>query len=345
MIKLYIAWPEIPMYAADAIQDLVKSNIANVEVLATTANLPILNIEETLGKKVFWIEKSSSPSLSDIGLSTPDILLVGGYKVEEFKLITSQCIKQHCDVYMMSDNPWIGSLKNKLIDKAIFYLYNLNKYKGFFVPGESSVRLYKENGVSRKRIYKYLYTSNPEKFYSDKPLHKREKNFIFIGQLIHRKNILRLCGDFIEFQKQFSDWKLKIYGNGDLKTHIPPHNAIEVSNFQQSNDIAKFLRNSRCLILPSLSENWGLVVNEAAMSGCALILSSCVGARFDLASNANSLIFDTHDKKSLVKSMIKFAEYTDIQLNSANKESIRLSSDFTPKNFTKSVEQMIYDSK
>ena len=37
--------------------------------------------------------------------------------------------------------------------------------------------------------------------------------------------------------------------------------------------------NSKCLILPSLEENWGVVVHESSCCGCLLILSNKVGAR------------------------------------------------------------------
>ena len=36
------------------------------------------------------------------------------------------------------------------------------------------------------------------------------------------------------------------------------------------------------MVLPSLEEHWGLVVHEAALSGCQLVLSHAVGAGSDL---------------------------------------------------------------
>ena len=58
--------------------------------------------------------------------------------------------------------------------------------------------------------------------------------------------------------------------------------------------------------MPSLEEHWGLVVHEAALSGCALLLSNRVGAKEDfLEEGVNGLSFDPYSVEDMAE---KFAE-------------------------------------
>ena len=62
--------------------------------------------------------------------------------------------------------------------------------------------------------------------------------------------------------------------------------------------------NSKCLILPSLEENWGVVVHESSCCGCLLILSNKV-VKEVLIFNKNGYEFDPNNQDDLFLKMRK----------------------------------------
>jgi glycosyltransferase involved in cell wall biosynthesis len=69
---------------------------------------------------------------------------------------------------------------------------------------------------------------------------------------------------------------------------------IKVSEVMPYNYLFKEIKNSGCLILPSLHEPWGMVVHEFSAAGLPLILSDQVGSRFSyLINNENGYLFNS----------------------------------------------------
>uniref|UniRef100_UPI0018F874B6 glycosyltransferase n=1 Tax=Cronobacter malonaticus TaxID=413503 RepID=UPI0018F874B6 len=58
-----------------------------------------------------------------------------------------------------------------------------------------------------------------------------------------------------------------------------------------------------CFILPSLSEPWGLVVEEALTLGLPVIVSNHVGCDSDLINDKNGIVFDVNNEKSFIDAL------------------------------------------
>jgi glycosyltransferase involved in cell wall biosynthesis len=118
-----------------------------------------------------------------------------------------------------------------------------------------------------------------------------------------------------------------VIGQGPLELNLK-HPGIVTQGFQQPPQIAKIMQRSRCLILPSYEEHWGLVVHEAALCGCGLLVSDQVGSAWDLATLENGSIFKSGSSLELYKAMKRFASLTTEELNLVYKVSIEKSSNF-----------------
>ena len=124
-----------------------------------------------------------------------------------------------------------------------------------------------------------------------------KKNFIYIGRLMEIKNIHRLLKAYQQLDD--TDWGLILVGNGKDKEHIL--HQIEENNIknvyfipaQPWREIPKYMALADVLVLPSYSEPWGLVVNEAMACGKAVIVSDKCGCARDLVANGkNGFTFD-----------------------------------------------------
>lgn len=73
-------------------------------------------------------------------------------------------------------------------------------------------------------------------------------------------------------------------------------------------DLLKVYQQNNVLILPSTYEPWGLVVNEAMSAGLPVLVSSEVGAHYDLVVGHDTGIVFNNDENTLVDAMNAIVE-------------------------------------
>ena len=122
-------------------------------------------------------------------------------------------------------------------------------------------------------------------------------------------------------------WTLDLYGSGPLRNKIPTGEGIAVHDFMQPEQLAEIYRQSRCFALPSIREHWGVVVHEAALSGCVMLLSDCIGAGADfLLTGRNGFSFRPKSVESIASAMRMVYAMTDDELDNAHGVSLDLAS-------------------
>ena len=94
------------------------------------------------------------------------------------------------------------------------------------------------------------------------------------------------------------------------------------------------MRNSKCLILPSIDEHWGTVVCEGAASGMTLILSHKVGSNDDILRNGiNGYLFQTGSVYDLSSKLSLLTNWDNDRLLNASNVSISISKAYDSKSF------------
>jgi len=142
---------------------------------------------------------------------------------------------------------------------------------------------------------------------------------LFAGRLIPEKNLHRLlrawgrCG--------LAGARLLVAGSGPLEDELRGlaaslglRNAV-FHGFQDQQGMARLYAAADALILPSLSERWGLVVNEAMASGLPVFVSGRCGCVPDLVQHGvNGWRFDPADDASLEEALDRFGRLPDADL-------------------------------
>ena len=303
-------------------------------------------MDKILGQKIHWIDKSKINSWTDLGLPVPGLFFQAGtYYISSFKKLGNEVRKNNGKVILLSDDNKKNNIR-QLINSIIFNFVFYKRFSAVWVPGESGKKLMQSYGFSKKQIFKGLYGSDNNCFTLGSSIDQRAEQFIFIGQLIHRKGIDTLVEGFKTFLKSHPKWKLIIYGEGECIDLVQNCSAIIVYPFAQPPQIAQALRESRFLILPSRIDHWPLVVVEASLAGCGLILSENIGNISELLSEKNGFTFSARSGKSLSISLEKAASLSISRLKEVSKESFRLGSKFTTeewsKNFCKIISEMTH---
>lgn len=187
------------------------------------------------------------------------------------------------------------------------------KMEHVFAIGMEAVYYFKSLGLGWK-VHPFCYCTQtvPRKSNITKSL---STQFVFVGSLSPRKNPISLI-------KAFSTIKcgvIRFVGDGELKSQILEE--IEKNNLLKNiyiegtvsiNHIPDYLYNSDVLVLPSLHDGWGAVINEALQAGCYVICSDSCGACMLLDKNPKlGSIFKTGDEKELAECLKYVNEHLD----------------------------------
>ena len=138
--------------------------------------------------------------------------------------------------------------------------------------------------------------------------------FLFVGRLSAEKNLLLL----VQAMAYLPQFTLTVVGQGVQESLLKQHanKNIEFISHIPNSEITNLYSQHDCLILPSLQEPWGLVVEEAIHCGLPVIVSNRVGCHIDLVQKFHlGAVFDPFNVTSLVQAMNvmqrKFTEYSN----------------------------------
>jgi len=122
---------------------------------------------------------------------------------------------------------------------------------------------------------------------------------LYVGRLVSLKNVSALIDAVGRLQKKGLSLALDIVGDGPLRSELAEQVAkdevahVTFRGFVSGDALVDAYANSEVLVLPSLNEPWGLVVNEAAACGVPSIVSNMCGVAPDLIREGETgLVFD-----------------------------------------------------
>lgn len=143
------------------------------------------------------------------------------------------------------------------------------------------------------------------------------KNYIFVGRLIEVKNLETLISVF----NQLPELNLTIVGFGPLESKLKEmaNKNIKFTGAIDNAKLPEYYRQADVFILPSKSETWGLVVEEALNNGTPVIVSDRVGCNKDLVSGGTGIVFTYNDEDSLKSAIEKM---TDIDYYNRLREGV-----------------------
>ena len=139
--------------------------------------------------------------------------------------------------------------------------------------------------------------------------------FLFAGKFESKKNPLLLIRAFKKLYETNKNIHLVLVGAGVLKDEIINElkqlstlnqQLFSLLPFQNQSQMPSIYQKGDIFVLPSQGpgETWGLAINEAMASGCAVIASDKCGGAADLIEDGkNGYIFKSGDENDLVDKM------------------------------------------
>ena len=338
MSPIAFSWHGLPQYAARQLAAASAELVQDCPVVGSRAQVPVQGVEQALGRPVHWVEATHPTTWRKLGLDVPRIFFQSGWAYPAFNALGDEVRAAGGKVCLLMDNNWRGGLRQWL-GAPWYRLCQRRKFAAILVPGKSGRRLARWYGMPDEAIFEGMYGADPQLFFNGPPLANRPKRIIFVGQYIERKGCVPLARAFASVAHLLPGWELWMYGSGPLQSAIPAHPQIKVNGFIQPEQLGALYRDARIFALPSNSEAWGLVVHEAALSGCMLLLSEAIGSAPDFAMPANARTFRPGDEADLASAMVELAE--SAELSAAQLASVASARSHGPAEFARQVSAIV----
>ena len=155
--------------------------------------------------------------------------------------------------------------------------------------------------------------------------------YLYVGRIIKRKGVNYLLESWNKHIEKFPEDKLLIAGNGPLleeyrkKYH---NNSIIYTDDIDYSEIYKYYAISDVFIIPTLEDNWSLVVPEAMACGLPIACSIYNGCYPELVKeNFNGRTFDPLNNNDIIETLSYFHKQDLVVMG---KRSIEIEKEFSP---------------
>jgi len=173
-----------------------------------------------------------------------------------------------------------------------------------FAISSKAVNQFRAMGFKGERIFPFGYFV-PATTYDDVAYLPCDVSaalrLVFVGSLIERKGLTTLLEAMKQCRDSDVDVLLDVYGPGRPPgpEAIPP--GVDFRGVVSFGQAQLVVRNYDVLVLPSLHDGWGVVVNEALLQGVPVIVSDAVGARTLVEKSGAGALFVASDSDGLAR--------------------------------------------
>jgi glycosyltransferase involved in cell wall biosynthesis len=248
-----------------------------------------------------------------------DLVVLPGYHRPEYWAMLAACILTGKRRAVFCDSTGRDRPRRLLtsIPKRMFF----SLCDGYFGFGERSREYLMSLGAKSERIFIPCQAAAlPLSFVPEHALGERlkarstqEPVFLFVGRLSEEKGLEMLLDAFAAIVKRVPNARLRIVGTGPQGGQLQKTvndaglaHAVTFVGSLQDEGLSREYFAATCLVLPSVREPWGLVVNEALNHGCPAVVSDACGCVPELVIDGETgFAFRSGDTASLQDALAK----------------------------------------
>ncbi len=262
-----------------------------------------------------------------------DLILMTSWNYRKYRRVAG-LNRRSCRIMTM-DNQFLGTKKQKAFlaskvgPRYIRFLANF-----VFAGGVRQSAYAAQIGFQSEQILTGAFSFDDRIFRSEKSRNQKHQ-FCFVGRKVSVKGLDVLLNAYQDYQtlcekKGIQPWDLVIAGPGRISRLVPK--GVQELDYLSPSEVAALMSTSCCFVLPSTYEPFGVVLTEAAASGCLLIASSAVGAADDLVrENVNGFTYPQNSIKGLSISLLRISQFSAREIENGRKESINRAQKLAPK--------------
>jgi len=277
----------------------------------------------------------------------PEVIVLAGYN-DPTQMTAAKWARKNKVPRILHADSWYGDHPRYWLKELIkkFYFVKPN-FNAAFVPGILGFKYINSLGIPKKAIWRGLYVVDNDYFFRASAAARQEceswrrklglpqNYFLTVTRFIAKKNLPGLIRAFKKYRDSGGTWDLVIVGSGpeeiqirDLANSILTQ-GLSFVGWQQSQELPVYYGLAKCFILPSISEPWGLVVNEAMACGLPVLVSRNCGCFPELCHRGiNGFDFDPLDADELACLMLRISNGT-LDLESMGAASLSIIANYS----------------
>ncbi len=275
--------------------------------------------------------------LKEIILRRPDVVVLMSWMNPTWWMALAACALVRIPFFYMTDANYqierFRSRRKRRIKQLVLGKLLFRLCSGFLCAGRANRQFYKLYGVPDHKLFPFVYSwgydplfkiaaelkPQRSRFRSELGIPENSLVISYCGRLSTEKNLFNLLEAYHRLDDERKS--LIFVGDGDLRQPLQNYvneigaGSVHFFGFQNRDQIGKYFAISDVLVLPSVRETWGIVVNEAMCFGLPVIVSHQVGAGMDLVIDGqNGYTVDT-DEDSLFRSLKQISELSEEEVS------------------------------
>jgi 1,2-diacylglycerol 3-alpha-glucosyltransferase len=291
----------------------------------------------------------------------PEIVAVVGYSSSEMREVAMWAHRMNLPCIMTTDTTAVDKPRNPL-KELLKGLWCRRYYNALFLSGERSAAYYVKLGFPEHLIWRGTDVIDNGFFEQScravqlcaeearERLGLPTRYFVSVCRLSPEKNVHGLLKAYAGFRQKGGNWDLVIVGSGPEEKNLKNMTAVEripgvhFVGWKQYEDLPAYYALASCFVLASVSEPWGLAVNEAMACGLPVLASKNCGCIPELClRGVNGYDFDPRDMDSLMSLMLQVAA-DEQNLSYMGRLSHQIIANFTPETWALSMRDCILAS-
>lgn len=284
----------------------------------------------------------------------PKVAILSGYD-RVYMRYTARWVKEHGGRTILPTVTWSGDRQRWWLKEWMKGLIVSRLFDAACVGGERSRAYCLSLGFSERQIWKSFNVVDNEHFTTGAELARRNacalgqplgvpaQYFLYVGAMERWKNLSFLLDCYDSYRSGGGRWGLVLVGTGSEFTALRVRaeelgtEDIVFAGMKTYAETPAYYGLASCLVLPSLSETWGLVVNEAAAAGLPILASNRCGCVPELVHRGiNGYAFEPWDKAEFVRLMHLMSDGSSdvVRMGQASRRLIQY---FTPEHWADAV--------
>lgn len=287
----------------------------------------------------------------------PECVAINGWGFPEARIAARWCAKSSVPSVLMSDSQRRDSLRlwpKEQVKRSI-----VRQFGAALVAGTPHADYVASLGMDRDRIVIGYDVVDNEHFWRGAEraragdtralratLQLPQEFFLCCSRFVWEKGLSTLLTAYSEYRRSCSrPWDLVAVGDGPLRDRLERERkklgldgCVHFPGFKQYEDLPAYYGLARALVLPSLRDTWGLVVNEAMAAGLPVVVSDACGSSTDLVRHGeNGLVVPARNAGALAGALSKISAPT-VQLRDMGRKSREIIAEWSPERFARSMQ-------
>ncbi len=274
--------------------------------------------------------------LADI---SPDILVNGAgyFHPKNYKVLRAWKKQSGKKLVLWSESTAIDQKRN--LAKEFVKRQVLKIYDAAIVAGSMHKEYLVDLGFPENRIQVVGNVVDNDFFESQKQ--SQRNGFLYVGRMLDIKNVQNLIEAYARYRKDAKNPQpLYLVGDGPLKDDFEQKvksqniKGIVFTGNLQVDQVKEYYKQCRFFILPSFSEPWGLVINEAMASGLPVAASVNCGATHDLVHpEKNGFVFAPNNVNDIVAVLHRLDSLSESQYDEMSSYAKSYISNYSPEKY------------